>query len=79
VLASTDDPWMPLSGAAAWAARWGSRFVNAGALGHINAESGLGAWPAGWEHLHRLVDLAHTVHPALRHDSFSHIIPGEPQ
>ena len=26
---------------------WGSRFVDAGAVGHINAESGLGYWPDG--------------------------------
>ena len=61
VVASRDDPWMACDAAAAWARRWGSRLVDAGALGHINAESGLGDWPAGWSHLHQLVDLAHTV------------------
>ena len=29
------------------AAAWGARLVDGGALGHINAESGLGAWPQG--------------------------------
>jgi predicted alpha/beta hydrolase family esterase len=59
LIASTNDPWMDFDGASAWASRWGSVLVNAGALGHINAESGLGEWPSGWRHLRALVDLAH--------------------
>ncbi|MDB5867304.1 MAG: putative esterase of the alpha/beta hydrolase fold family [Betaproteobacteria bacterium] len=47
VVASDNDPWMPLVSAQWWAERWGSRFVNVGAAGHINAESGVGAWPLG--------------------------------
>ena len=47
VAASENDSWMPLSGARMWAARWGSRLVNVGAAGHINAESGHGRWPEG--------------------------------
>jgi hypothetical protein len=35
---------------------WGSRFVDAGTLGHINAESGLGEWPQGQSLLERLRD-----------------------
>jgi predicted alpha/beta hydrolase family esterase len=68
VIASTDDPWMAFDGAAAWAARWGSSLVDAGALGHINAESGLGDWPEGSCHLHKLVDLAHNRCSQMRHD-----------
>ncbi|NMG43706.1 esterase [Aromatoleum toluvorans] len=45
VLASTNDPWVRLTVAAYWADRWGSRFINVGAAGHINIESGFGAWP----------------------------------
>jgi predicted alpha/beta hydrolase family esterase len=26
---------------------WGARWVNLGACGHINAQSGLGDWPEG--------------------------------
>jgi hypothetical protein len=37
-----------------WAGRWGSEFVNVGALGHINADSGLGDWRLGLSLLRRL-------------------------
>jgi uncharacterized protein len=68
VVASRDDPWMSFVKAAVWAERWGSRLVDAGALGHINAESGLDDWVAGQCHLHKLVDLAHNTPSQLRHD-----------
>lgn len=54
VIASTNDPWMKLADAALWAGRWGSQFIDAGALGHINAESQLGDWPAGLRSLQGL-------------------------
>jgi uncharacterized protein len=47
VVASSDDRYCSLDRAQAFAEAWGSRFVNIGAAGHINAESGLGCWPAG--------------------------------
>lgn len=47
VVASTDDEYVGLDRARAYAEAWGSRFVNAGAAGHLNGASGLGAWPAG--------------------------------
>jgi len=43
VVASTNDPWMPLESAEAWSDTWESRF----AAGHINVASGFGAWPEG--------------------------------
>lgn len=49
VVASSDDPYGDLDFARSCAAAWGSRFVNAGAVGHINADSGLGAWRDGYE------------------------------
>lgn len=55
VIGSSNDPWMTLSGAAEWAGIWGCEFVNAGALGHINAESGLEDWPFGLEQFQRLM------------------------
>lgn len=55
VIGSTDDPWMTSSRAANWADIWGCEFVNAGALGHINAESGLGDWPFGLAQFQRLI------------------------
>ena len=52
LVASEDDPFMRVERARWFAARWGSRFVNAGARGHLNAESGIGDWPVG----HRLLE-----------------------
>ena len=59
LVASTNDPWMTSAKARTWARRWGSEFVNAGALGHINAESGLGDWIFGQRLLHKLAEQAH--------------------
>ena len=59
MVASTNDPWMTAERAAGWAQRWGSDFVNAGALGHINAESGLGDWRFGQRLLQVLAQRAH--------------------
>jgi predicted alpha/beta hydrolase family esterase len=47
VVASTNDPWMPIDRAAAWAEAWGSELINLGVAGHINVSSGYGAWPRG--------------------------------
>ncbi len=47
VVASTNDPYADLARSEAFARAWGARFVNAGALGHINADSALGSWPKG--------------------------------
>jgi len=48
VVASTDDPYGTLDHSARVARAWNSRLVNIGASGHINAGSGLGAWPEGF-------------------------------
>ncbi|MBI3228675.1 MAG: alpha/beta hydrolase [Burkholderiales bacterium] len=56
VIASTTDPWMASARAALWATRWQTQFVNAGPVGHINADSALGDWPLGLAHLQRLHD-----------------------
>ncbi|QJX47440.1 alpha/beta hydrolase [Hymenobacter taeanensis] len=55
VVASTTDEYMTLERAQQLAQAWGSRFVNVGALGHINSESGLGLWPEGHALLQDLV------------------------
>jgi predicted alpha/beta hydrolase family esterase len=47
LVASTNDPYCSLERAAMFASAWGSDLVNLGALGHINADSGLGDWPQG--------------------------------
>ncbi|MFN3611994.1 RBBP9/YdeN family alpha/beta hydrolase [Tepidimonas sp.] len=44
LVASRDDPYCRFARAQALAADWGSRFIDAGARGHLNAESGLGDW-----------------------------------
>ncbi len=54
LVGSTNDPWMRLEDARYWAKVWGSEFVNAGALGHINADSGLGCWRNGLTLLQQL-------------------------
>lgn len=51
VIASTNDPWMKLTVATHWANCWGSRFINLGAAGHINIDSGYGPWPEVVEYL----------------------------
>lgn len=61
LISSRDDPWMSGQEAARWARRWGSQLVDAGAAGHINAASGLGAWPQGWETLQLLYERAHNA------------------
>jgi predicted alpha/beta hydrolase family esterase len=47
VIASSDDPYVTLDRARAFAAAWGGAFVAPGKIGHINAASNLGDWPAG--------------------------------
>jgi uncharacterized protein len=44
---SSNDPFGSLEAGQATAQAWGARCVEAGPLGHINGESGLGDWPAG--------------------------------
>ena len=52
LVGSQNDPYCTVERARALAEAWGSRLVDAGARGHINAESGLGDWPEG----HALLD-----------------------
>ncbi|MCP4308095.1 MAG: serine hydrolase family protein [bacterium] len=56
LVASLDDPYVSITRARFFARRWGADFVNVGSKGHINADSGLGAWPAGRAILARLMD-----------------------
>jgi uncharacterized protein len=51
---SLDDPFCSVERARGMAADWSARVQEAGAIGHINAESGLGDWPAGHELLKSL-------------------------
>lgn len=47
LVGSENDPYMTLSKAQDLAHALGSRFVNAGEVGHINVDSGHGQWPLG--------------------------------
>jgi predicted alpha/beta hydrolase family esterase len=47
VVASVDDPYVDRERAQFFAQRWGAGFTDIGQAGHINAASGLGAWPEG--------------------------------
>lgn len=47
VIASTNDPYAGIDRSFALARAWGAKLLDAGPLGHINAASGLGAWPFG--------------------------------
>lgn len=55
VVASQDDPYISQARARRMAQAWGSRFADAGAAGHINAQSDLGEWPFGQFLLDRLI------------------------
>lgn len=55
LLGSHNDPYCSLARAQGFARAWGSAFVDCGAAGHINAESGLGDWPQGQQILKQLI------------------------
>jgi len=58
VVASSDDPFCALPRAGQFADAWGAVLEQAGARGHLNADSGLGDWPEAHLHLQRLQGLA---------------------
>jgi predicted alpha/beta hydrolase family esterase len=47
VVASRNDPFSDLERSRSLAQAWGSRFVDAGNSGHLNADAGFGPWPLG--------------------------------
>jgi len=55
LFASSDDPFCSPGRARQFAAAWGAKLVDAGARGHLNADSGLGDWPEAHEHLQQLM------------------------
>lgn len=63
LIASGDDPWATLPYSRRLAEFWGSRFVEAGRHGHLNAESGLGDWVLGRRELARLARQAGSPPP----------------
>ena len=51
LVASRNDPYCAWGRADQLARDWGSRLVDLGPCGHVNAESGLGDWTEGLSHL----------------------------
>jgi predicted alpha/beta hydrolase family esterase len=47
LVASRDDPYSDFAQSEALARDWGAKLLDAGAAGHLNAESGHGPWPEG--------------------------------
>lgn len=47
IVSSADDPYGTMEYSERRARQWGSRLIAVGPLGHINAGSNLGDWPAG--------------------------------
>ncbi|TXH44400.1 MAG: serine hydrolase family protein [Actinobacteria bacterium] len=47
LVASRNDPYISFQRCLSLARAWGSEFVDAGAAGHINVDSGHGQWPQG--------------------------------
>jgi predicted alpha/beta hydrolase family esterase len=56
VVSSSNDPFCPVRTAGAYARSWGSEFVRLQNAGHINIDSGFGAWPLGLALLQSLVE-----------------------
>ena len=55
LFASSNDPFCSPARARQFASAWGADLVDAGACGHLNAESGLGDWPEAHEQLQQLM------------------------
>lgn len=54
VVASRNDPYCSFARAQCFAQAWGSTLTDYGRAGHINADSGLGNWPQGYDILIKL-------------------------
>ena len=60
LVGSRNDPYCSAERARQFADAWGSRWVDAGERGHLNADSALGDWPEGLA----LLQTLRTHHPA---------------
>jgi uncharacterized protein len=59
LVTGSDDPWVSTRRARDFATAWGSDIVVLEGAGHLDSNSGLGAWDAGWDLLWRLVPTIH--------------------
>ncbi len=66
VVASTDDPYVPIERARGFAREWRSRLVEIGARGHINSNSGLADWIEGQRLLRSMIE------PELQSTALNH-------
>lgn len=55
VIASKDDPFCNFKKSRLLAEAWGAELVDAGYLGHINADSGVGGWEQGFQILQKFI------------------------
>lgn len=55
LIAAHDDPYCDARRSREMARDWGASYIEAGARGHINSESGLGDWPEGRQILNDLL------------------------
>lgn len=55
LVASANDPYATLARSGVFASQWGSQLIEAGELGHINAQSNLGEWRWGQNILETLI------------------------
>lgn len=72
---SRNDPWLGVGKAAYLAQRWGSRPVDLGGAGHVNADAGFGAWPQALELLESLQQQARGRHAAPFDDATTARMP----
>ena len=72
--ASGDDPWCSFGQAKRLARTWGSRLIDVGPIGHINAESGIADWNYGKYLLrHLLAEVLPQPAPLVRSRSYDTI------
>lgn len=77
VVASTNDEYVTLDRATAYAAAWGSRLENVGAAGHLNGAIGLGVWPAGRAWLEEVRGGEPLAPPPYYHGTRAQLAPGD--
>jgi predicted alpha/beta hydrolase family esterase len=84
LVASRNDPHADFHHSRQLAELWGAHFVDAGPLGHINAQSALGNWPEGRALLDALIDgqtapRFNSGHDALRPLHLQPLVTGNSQ
>jgi uncharacterized protein len=72
LIASANDPYATLGRSGSFATIWGSQLIEAGELGHINAQSNLGAWRWGQDILDTLIAKLTKPHSNARSYPVSH-------